>query len=169
MKVLVAFLLSLLGCRLAEGRLLSKCELRVEFTDLAVVLDSDLVAKIICYVEEASGFNTSVVSVSSSGAPRHGDAPALYGVFQLSNLVACSDGVAPSPNICSVRCDDFLDGDISDDIDCLLKIYEDFVKNGFWGPHFDHLKQWFEPIFKLCRNKTYKNYLKECGPNAQTP
>ncbi|XP_075948135.1 lysozyme c-1 [Anarhichas minor] len=177
MRVLVAFLLSVLGCSLAEGRLLSKCDLKNEFVNL----DLNFVAKIVYYVERMSGFNTSAVthetedpgserrhakgggtvwphsvtprsakmSPGPSGPPHQDEeAPTFYGLFQLSNLLACSDGTTPSPDICSMDCNDFIDDDISDDLKCLLKVHAAFM---------------YMHIHRECGNKT-SDYLDECEP-----
>ncbi|XP_038568399.1 uncharacterized protein LOC119898281 [Micropterus salmoides] len=70
MRVLEVFLLAVLGCSLAEGRLVSKCELKDQlmtaFGALLVKAEKgqsveNLVAKIVCHVELTSQFNTSAV------------------------------------------------------------------------------------------------------------
>ncbi|KAK9540817.1 hypothetical protein VZT92_003243 [Zoarces viviparus] len=174
MRVLVALLLSVLGCSPAEGRLLSKCDLKNELVNL----DSNFVAKIVYYVEQKSGFNTSAVthetddrsrrakdggtvlphsvtprsakmSPRPSGPPHQDEeVPTFYGLFQLSNLLACSDGTTPSPDICSMDCNDFIDDDISDDLKCLLKVHAAFMYRG---------------IYRECGNKP-SDYLVECEP-----
>ncbi|XP_015217926.1 sperm acrosome-associated protein 5-like [Lepisosteus oculatus] len=42
----------------------------------------------------------------------------LFGIFQLSNRFACSDGITPSHNVCSMDCNKLIDDDITDDITC---------------------------------------------------
>ncbi|XP_036403101.1 uncharacterized protein LOC118790300 [Megalops cyprinoides] len=44
----------------------------------------------------------------------------LYGLFQLSDCVACANGSSPSSlNMCQMDCARLIDSDISDDISCL--------------------------------------------------
>ncbi|KAA8593132.1 hypothetical protein FQN60_018587 [Etheostoma spectabile] len=67
MRLLLVLLFSALGCGLAGGQLVSKCDLMKAFRVLAEHekqqgLTMDLVAKIVCHTELASGFNTSVVT-----------------------------------------------------------------------------------------------------------
>ncbi|KAM7394743.1 hypothetical protein PAMP_021529 [Pampus punctatissimus] len=166
MKVLVVFLLAVIGSSLIEGRIVSKCELRDEVMKAIStkakqngLTAENLVAKIVCHVEEGSGFNTSAVyqlDPTTEGHPRRGKREAyyagvfslahhgshfstvqphtrdrrhaekppsynhhtpttrpahldkkvwtLYGLFQLSNHLVCSDGITPSPNICNTDC-----------------------------------------------------------------
>ncbi|MEQ2245428.1 hypothetical protein ILYODFUR_027832 [Ilyodon furcidens] len=72
MKVLVLFAFAVLGCSLAGARIVSKCELKQH---LAVVFNSlpdnikqsglsgdRFLAKVVCHVEQLSGFNTSAVT-----------------------------------------------------------------------------------------------------------
>ncbi|XP_003197783.1 uncharacterized protein [Danio rerio] len=43
----------------------------------------------------------------------------LYGVFQLSDQLACVSGMVPSLNICNMNCNALLDDDLTNDIACL--------------------------------------------------
>ncbi|XP_073762372.1 uncharacterized protein isoform X2 [Danio rerio] len=43
----------------------------------------------------------------------------LFGIFQLSNRVACNSGSGQSQNLCGIRCKALTDNDISNDIACL--------------------------------------------------
>ncbi|XP_051983396.1 uncharacterized protein LOC127644311 [Xyrauchen texanus] len=43
----------------------------------------------------------------------------LFGIFQLSDLVACDSGSNPSLNVCRMKCSALTDDDIRDDIACL--------------------------------------------------
>ncbi|XP_073697607.1 uncharacterized protein [Garra rufa] len=51
----------------------------------------------------------------------------LYGVFELSDQVACNSGMMPSLNVCNMTCSAFIDEDITDDITC-LKTLMNFMK-----------------------------------------
>ncbi|XP_061581280.1 lysozyme C, milk isozyme [Cololabis saira] len=72
MKVFVLLVLGVMGCSLAGARIVSKCELREKLM-LAVaslpekekhsgLSGENFIAKIVCYVELASDFNTSAVN-----------------------------------------------------------------------------------------------------------
>ncbi|XP_071360911.1 uncharacterized protein [Trachinotus anak] len=226
MKVLVVFLL---GCSLAQGWLVSKCELRDQLMraigDLTEkekqrgLSGENLVAKIVCHVELSSGFNTSAVNELLSGMEddhhrgrrhasfggmfslaeleglgstvrphtrerRHAREPSshghptppiqspqreeelwtLYGLFQLSNHLVCSDGMTPSPNICGTSCSNLVDEDIRDDISCVLKILTNLVENGFGSPHWEQLKRMIRLIFQeVCRDVQASEYFAECS------
>ncbi|TRZ03593.1 hypothetical protein DNTS_002237 [Danionella cerebrum] len=43
----------------------------------------------------------------------------LYGVFQLSDEVACTSASVPTLNICNMNCAGLIDDDITDDVACL--------------------------------------------------
>ncbi|XP_037327328.2 alpha-lactalbumin [Pungitius pungitius] len=165
MKVFVAVLLSVLGASLVQGRIVSKCEVQEALADLQDPNDPrgltpDLLAKIVCHVELASGFNTSAVtrldhdesSASSEEKPK--EVHSLYGLFQLSNQLVCSDGASPSHNICSMSCNSLIDDDLSDDLQCVSKVAGALKKNGFRAKFFENLKQWFMNIYRQCGNKT---------------
>ncbi|XP_049325926.1 uncharacterized protein LOC125785804 isoform X2 [Astyanax mexicanus] len=46
----------------------------------------------------------------------------LYGIFQLSDNMACQSQGRHSLNACSLYCEDLIDSDITDDIDCLMTL-----------------------------------------------
>ncbi|KAK2817514.1 hypothetical protein Q5P01_025705 [Channa striata] len=46
----------------------------------------------------------------------------LFGIFQFSNHIACTNNDIKSQNICKTNCTNFLDDDLSQDIDCLVKL-----------------------------------------------
>ncbi|KAK5609032.1 hypothetical protein CRENBAI_017201 [Crenichthys baileyi] len=162
MKVLVLFAFAVLGSSLAGARIVSKCELKEQ---LAVVFNSlpdnikqsglsgdSFLAKVVCHVEQLSGFNTSAVtqlgkqsqesSESGSASDERGKSKppnrrikdnkdmALYGLFQLPKGLVCSDNIR-LPNLCGISCNKLTDDDISDDISCVVKLLTDIVKNGF--------------------------------------
>ncbi|XP_040892612.1 lysozyme C-like [Toxotes jaculatrix] len=212
MKVLVVFLLAALGCSLAEGWLVSKCDLRdqlvkaigdlTEMEKQKGLTGENLVAKIVCHVELASGFNTSAVNElipgledhhhrsrrgarnqghggkSSSDSeeqqhtrqppshtrpPPHEEIWTLYGLFQLSDHLVCSDGTTSSPNICGINCSNLIDDDIRDDISCVLKILTNLVEKGFGAANWEELKRMIRFIFQeACRDKQASDYFAEC-------
>ncbi|XP_026159517.1 sperm acrosome-associated protein 5-like [Mastacembelus armatus] len=69
MKLLVVFLLVVLGCSLAEGRTMTKCDLRAQLLNAMNKLPNDeipteneFLAKVVCHAELSSGFTTSAVN-----------------------------------------------------------------------------------------------------------
>lgn len=87
------------------------------------ILESCLILGV-CLVESESGGNTAKVSefpnLSSS-----------YGIFQINSKEWCRKGRKGGE--CGVKCEDFLDEDIRDDIKCAKVIYN---RNGFNGKSF---------------------------------
>ncbi|KAG8014530.1 Sperm acrosome-associated protein 5 [Nibea albiflora] len=154
MRVLVVCLLAVLGCSVAEGAIVPKCELKQKLTDKfrvqakkeGVEFDDTVVAKIVCHVEYASGFNTSAVNELTVakehnnrrkredsgvfGLAKYEDTETvwtLYGLFQLSNHLICNDGTTETHNICDMDCDKLIDDNIEDDLDCVLTLFKIFV------------------------------------------
>nr|XP_020480849.1 uncharacterized protein LOC109974794 [Monopterus albus] len=207
MKVLVVFVLAVLGCSLTEGQLNLKCNLKEHLTtamnnfkDIPNEMSKEnLVVQLICHAEVCSGFNTSamrmVVNRAKKGMPLESQAwlhrskwstiiawivglsqpsqdevHTLYGPLQLSNRVACSDGVTPSPNICKLPCSKLCDDDPKDDVMCLMKFLE---KPGFLNV-LSMLKpscreEWRLKLFMLgllqhneCKDKQASSYFAEC-------
>ncbi|KAK2817513.1 hypothetical protein Q5P01_025704 [Channa striata] len=72
MKPLVVFVLAVLGCSRTEGRLVSRCELRDQLNSAIANLTvspkpnglsvENVVLKLVCQVEQTTGFNTSAVT-----------------------------------------------------------------------------------------------------------
>ncbi|KAK2817519.1 hypothetical protein Q5P01_025710 [Channa striata] len=152
MRTLAVFVLVVLGVSRAEGRIVSKCELRNQLVKAVgnltvwakpkVLTGNNLVAKFVCHAERASNFDTgkvnepkmnfqvrkrhSIKDLAPTRVPwssQNSDFGTLYGVFQLSNRLVCSDGMTPSPTICGLHCSELVDDDIRDDIRCLLKVF----------------------------------------------
>ncbi|XP_026216586.1 sperm acrosome-associated protein 5-like [Anabas testudineus] len=81
MKVLVVFVLAVLGCSLAEGVIVAKCDLRNQLKTATsqltvsgrrrVLSGDDLVARFVCHAEKSSGFNTSAVKELAAGQEDH--------------------------------------------------------------------------------------------------
>ncbi|KAG7492910.1 hypothetical protein MATL_G00020640 [Megalops atlanticus] len=79
-----------------------------------------------------SGSDSSENSEDSSEEVHKGS---LYGLFQLSDCVACANGSSPSSlNTCQMDCARLIDSDISDDISCLEIILMGNQMDGNDGP-----------------------------------
>ncbi|XP_060755556.1 uncharacterized protein LOC132866795 [Neoarius graeffei] len=90
----------------------------------------------------------------------------LYGVFQLSDRVACASPNKPSLNLCNLSCDKLIDDDITDDISCVLTILKHKRTNPK-GPADDDrfIKRMCDMIMDACPGLEYTEYLAECdGP-----
>ncbi|XP_077102015.1 alpha-lactalbumin-like [Siphateles boraxobius] len=139
-KMLSALALVLLVFSATEGRILSKCELKTELEagQIQVIRAmgdkmtmDDLIARLVCKAN-ASGFNTSFVkAIAAKPKPNRPfiniHSRQLYGVFQLSDQVACDSGMMPSLNVCKMSCSALIDDDVTDDIAC-LKTMIDSIK-----------------------------------------
>ncbi|XP_025763586.1 lysozyme C, milk isozyme [Oreochromis niloticus] len=169
-----------LGCGWAGGRIVPKCELRDQLIWATSNLpqkakDSGLdsekfVTKIVCFVENVSEFNTSLVSngLRDDGIWQKNDSSGdsddtLYGIFQLWDQLVCGNGTNPSPNICAINCMDLIDDDIQDDVRCLMKLFVDLVENGFGAAHWKELKKEIKLILQdKCKDKQAAEYFAEC-------
>nr|DBA22274.1 TPA: hypothetical protein GDO54_013313 [Pyxicephalus adspersus] len=58
--------------------------------------------------------------------------PSEYGIFQVNSYWWCADGHSFSHNLCGVSCDDLLDRDLRDDVNCLRRIVRDPNGLGAW-------------------------------------
>ncbi|KAL0202876.1 hypothetical protein M9458_000894 [Cirrhinus mrigala] len=143
-KMLAALAMVFLVSSVTEGRIISKCELKekVEAAQIEVIramgdkmTQTELTARLVC-LAGATGFNTSFVKTIPAKPKEYKPFNAnsmklnatqrlvwnLYGVFQLSDQVACDSGMKPSLNICNTSCTAFTDDDVTDDIACLSTI-----------------------------------------------
>ncbi|XP_070684658.1 lysozyme C, milk isozyme [Pempheris klunzingeri] len=179
MKGLVVFLLAVLGCSLAEGIEVQKCALKDKLAQaIGHLLGSNgeadsLLAKIICHVELGSNFDTNTVTklypgqeygcrknVGTSNTDE--DVWILYGLFQLSDHLVCSNGTAEDQGICNMDCNKLLDDDIQDDIACVLNIVNalDNVGSG----EAANLRKMIRLIFQReCRYISPDEYFAECS------
>ncbi|KAM4595708.1 uncharacterized protein V3H82_003095 [Fundulus diaphanus] len=147
------------------------------------------VAKVVCHVEQLSRFNTSTVtelrSEKGQGSSESGSESAegshskgkhqsgqqqgsdddqdmiLYGLFQFAEGLVCSSENNTLPNLCGISCNKLIDDDISDDINCLVKLLTEIVKKGFTS---EHSKGLWKAIKKLIDDKcnNVDQYFKEC-------
>ncbi|XP_041640094.1 lysozyme C, spleen isozyme [Cheilinus undulatus] len=165
MRVLLVFLL---GLSLAGGELVDKCDLRNRLmTALSSITDGtepgrlgveNIVAKIVCHVSQTSHYDTSVVNSPPSSSHLK---EKFYGLFQLTGEVVCSEGDKdPSHTLCEMNCSGLCDRDITDDIDCILKILKKMIKDGYKSdPKF--LKM-IQSILGDCRDGQVSNYFSDC-------
>lgn len=127
------------------GKIYSRCELAKE---LRYVYNMDHVHTWVCIAQRESNFDTAAVGrLNADGSGDHG-------IFQISDKYWCSslqrDGKA-----CGVECSKFEDSDISDDVKCIKKIYEEHQQLFGYG-----FQAWttYEPY---CRSIT-SAYVDDC-------
>ncbi|XP_060883006.1 lysozyme C [Labrus mixtus] len=171
MRGLLVFLLSF---SLAEGKLVSKCDLRdLLMIPIGTLMDmtgkggpqvENKVAQIVCFVEFASGNDTTAVNrrpPPRSSTQHEEEDWTLYGLFQLSSKVVCKDDHTNSLNFCEMDCTKLLDDDISDDITCLLKILTKIREEGL------SMSQDLQKMVRLifhgeCKDKKALDYFSDC-------
>ncbi|XP_028305399.1 lysozyme C-like [Gouania willdenowi] len=190
MRGTLVFLLAVFGCCCTvKCGIVSKCELWSLMSKEAeqAGMTENFVAKIVCHAELVSDFNTNAVKelVCETNPQEQTDPQqpspqphlqhscedseemgTLYGLFQLSSKLTCSDGTNPSPNICNIDCEDLLDNNIDDDFQCLLTFFRHLVKNAFGTADSKGLQKMFQFIMQEeCRNVEYSEYFAECLRN----
>ncbi|XP_022124158.2 uncharacterized protein LOC110999425 [Pieris rapae] len=113
---------------LTESRIYDSCELARDFLKLGV--SKEHIATWVCIAYHESRFDTTARN------PNSGD----HGLLQISELYWCGPGKA-----CGVPCSAFRDDDISDDVECALKVHEEHTRlqgDGFlaWVVYPHHCK-----------------------------
>ncbi|KTF79465.1 hypothetical protein cypCar_00028067 [Cyprinus carpio] len=89
------------------------------------------------------------------------DVEHLYGVFQLSDQLACDSGMIPSHNVCNMTCSALTDDDITDDIAC-LKTLTNFMNAKPKEILFDVKKIVKMMLVEECHSVVPPNYFSEC-------
>ncbi|XP_045783847.1 flocculation protein FLO11-like [Maniola jurtina] len=140
----VALLMGTLAA-LAAGRVYERCELARDLQLLGV--DRDQIATWVCIAFHESRYDTA--------ARNHGSGD--HGLLQISELYWCGPGKA-----CGAPCSAFRDEDISDDVECALRIYREHTRlqgDGFLAwvvyPHY-------------CKQNA-KKYIVDCDKSVKTP
>lgn len=124
---------------LASARIYERCELARELDRLGV--EQEYLSTWVCIAFHESRFDTAANNRYS------GD----HGILQISELYWCGPGKA-----CEISCSDLRDDNITDDLQCAQKIYEEHTRlqgNGFlaWVVYPQH-----------CKHNT-KKYLADCN------
>lgn len=98
------------------GKIYGRCELALELRD-RYGFPEEQIATWVCIVKHESNYNTSAIGrLNSDGSEDHG-------LFQISDIYWCS----PPGNgwVCGLSCAQLEDDDISDDVECMRKIYDE--------------------------------------------
>lgn len=132
-----------------SGKIYERCELAKELRNVHNIPFEQLHTWV-CIANHESRFDTAAIGrLNADGSLDHG-------IFQISDIYWCSnEGVGKG---CNAACSDFRNADISDDVRCVRKIYEEHQRlfgNGF------HAWTVYEPH---CRHQT-SQYISDCFPN----
>ncbi|XP_069673836.1 lysozyme-like isoform X2 [Periplaneta americana] len=106
---------TMIGMKTGEAKVFKECELVHQLKQYGVPEHewSDWV----CIAEGESTFNTEAINTENT------DGSYDYGIFQINSMYWCKLG--SEGNGCNIKCEDFLDDDISDDIRCARHIKEE--------------------------------------------
>ena len=101
------------------GKVYQPCELAQELR-YKHNIPMEQVATWVCIAKHESNFNTSAIGrLNYDGSEDHG-------LFQISDIYWCS--INGRGKACDVSCSEFEDNDITDDIECMMKIYEEHTR-----------------------------------------
>ncbi|KAI2668122.1 Lysozyme C [Labeo rohita] len=120
---------------LSDSKILSKCELKQQLEtglSLPSTNSADMLAQIVCHVQNSSSFNTSAIKTipepeephgnhgsrhrrspggkkkghpsSSESVENKSEVWTLYGLFQLSDHVVCNSTQSRALNLCGLTC-----------------------------------------------------------------
>ncbi|XP_049297870.1 lysozyme c-1 [Anopheles funestus] len=126
---------------LTEGKVYEKCSL-ARTLDKQKISSRSLISNWVCLVMAESGGDTSKVTTLDNES-------ASYGIFQINSKTWCREG--RKGGRCNKKCEDFLNDDLTDDIECAKQIYND---SGFgaWKGWINRCKQKTLPDLSSCWN-----------------
>ncbi|XP_040154905.1 lysozyme c-1 [Anopheles arabiensis] len=124
-----------------EGKVYEKCSLARTF-DRQKISSRTLISNWVCLVMAESGADTSKVTKLPNDSSN-------YGIFQINSKTWCREG--RKGGHCDKKCEDFLNDDLTDDIECAKQIYND---SGFaaWKGWVNRCKQKTLPDLSSCWN-----------------
>lgn len=137
------------------GRVYERCELARELRYQHNIPMNEI-ASWVCIAKHESNFNTSAVGrLNWDGSEDHG-------LFQISDIYWCgNDGQGKA---CNAECHEFRDNDISNDISCIKRIYEEHTRlsgDGFnaWTVYKPKCKGKSKDFIKGCFDKSSNEVL----------
>ncbi|XP_065358918.1 uncharacterized protein LOC135953142 [Calliphora vicina] len=143
------FILALLiasSCRVVESKVFERCEL-AKVLRQRHRLDLTEVAQWVCIAQHSSGFNTAAQAFSPTGGS--------HGLFQISDVYWCSP---PGQGAgCNLQCHKLRDDNLSDDLSCVKRIYDEHHRISGDGYTAWNAYQQF------CKNKA-ASYIQDCFP-----
>merc|ERR1711944_138258 len=124
----------------------------------------------ICLAEGESQFNSSAIG------SMNWDGSKDFGLFQISEKYWCLPGVKRATG-CKLKCEDLIDDDITDDVKCVLTIYNEH--EGLSGNGFNAWVAWknrckddpdFERYTRDCKDdESGKSFFKFFQPGVMEP
>ncbi|XP_067896170.1 lysozyme C, milk isozyme-like [Heterodontus francisci] len=106
----------------------------------------------LCLVQYESNYNTGVVGRNRRGGRTMSSD---YGIFQINSIMWCDDGRTQNTkklkNGCGKSCTDFINDNITDDIQCAKRVVTPQGMNAWYG--------WK----KKCKNRNLGNFLDDCN------
>merc|ERR1711963_554143 len=145
-----------------------RCELAKKLIENGI--PSSQINDWICLVEGESQFNSSAIG------SMNWDGSKDYGLFQISEKYWCLPGVKRNTG-CKLKCEDLIDDDITDDVKCVLTIYNEH--EGLSGNGFNAWVAWkvrckddpdLERYTRDCKDdESGKSFLKFFKPGVMEP
>ncbi|XP_054859885.1 lysozyme C, milk isozyme-like [Eublepharis macularius] len=132
-QALVTFLFLLISVN--EARVFKRCELATILRNAG--LDGYYgysLGNWLCMAYYESNFNSRAVGRPNSDGSRD------YGIFQINSRWWCSNGQGRTANACHTSCSNFVNDDISDDIECAKRVVRDPNRMGAWVAWRKHCK-----------------------------
>ncbi|KAL6481817.1 hypothetical protein MHYP_G00098970 [Metynnis hypsauchen] len=112
------------GIRFSERRIVSSFKLTENTVDSREFLSDP-------YRRDLDVSDRYELNLEDRSYERSQNSRVLYGIFQLSDDVACQSESKYSLNLCKLDCKDLINDDISDDIECLMTLKEQLAEMTF--------------------------------------
>ncbi|XP_015261708.1 PREDICTED: lysozyme C, milk isozyme-like [Gekko japonicus] len=126
MKVLGLIVLFLLVA-VNEAKVFERCELaRLLKKQGLDEYEGYALGNWVCMAYHESKYDTQAVGPPNSNGSR------AYGIFQINSRWWCSNGQGTTSNGCETSCSNFLNDDITDDIECAKRVVRDPNKMDAW-------------------------------------
>ncbi|XP_058124828.1 lysozyme c-1-like [Anopheles coustani] len=124
-----------------RAKVFEKCPLARTF-DREQISSRSLISNWVCLIMAESGADTTKLTTLPNESKS-------YGIFQINSKTWCREG--RKGGTCNKACEDFLTDDVSDDIECAKKIYQE---SGFgaWKGWVNKCKQKPLPDLSGCWN-----------------
>lgn len=140
----------------ARGKVYERCELARELR-YQHNIPMNQIATWVCIAKHESNFNTSKLGRLNS------DASEDHGIFHISDMYWCGNDGNDGKG-CNTQCHEFRDSDISNDVSCVKKIYEEHERlhnDGFnaWEAYKSECKGKSEDFVKGCFEQTSNEIL----------
>lgn len=101
------------------GKIFNRCELARELR-YKQNIPKDQIHIWMCIAQTLSNFNTAIE------APKNADGSSSHGLFQISDQFWCD--LNGNGKGCELNCNDLKDADITDDVRCITKIFDEHAR-----------------------------------------